>query len=252
MDDLPAVQSLWIGGNLSRMEITSINSFMNKGHDYHLYTFGKVENIPEGVENKNARSIITDKSFNYSNPKQRANLSDIFRYKLLREKGGIWVDTDIVCVRPFVFEEERIFASERVQRQNRLGFDVPEKPTNCVMKFQKGSNVMEYCYEETKNKNPKNVEWTELGPKMVKKAVQKFNLKSSVFPFWKFCPISPWKWKDFITKSTETKIKEKVKRAVLRPYSYHLWNSQWSRCNVDKDIKYSTKTIYGKMQDKNL
>ncbi len=61
------IQSLWIGGSLGKMEQLSAKSFIDHGHTYHLYTYGKVENIPEGVIVKDGNEIV---------PK-----SEIFRYK---------------------------------------------------------------------------------------------------------------------------------------------------------------------------
>ena len=38
-DDGSIIQSLWIGGSLSNLEILSIKSFLQNGHTYHLYTY---------------------------------------------------------------------------------------------------------------------------------------------------------------------------------------------------------------------
>ena len=55
------IQSLWIGGSLSQMEQLSAKSFIEQGHEYHLYTYGSVENIPEGVILRDGNDIL-DKS----------------------------------------------------------------------------------------------------------------------------------------------------------------------------------------------
>ena len=41
------VKSLWIGPNLSTLEILSIKSFLKCGHRMHLYTYHPIENIPK-------------------------------------------------------------------------------------------------------------------------------------------------------------------------------------------------------------
>ena len=51
------IQSLWIGESLGKMEQLSAKSFIDHGHTYHLYTYGKVENIPEGVIVKDGNVI---------------------------------------------------------------------------------------------------------------------------------------------------------------------------------------------------
>ena len=42
------IQGLWIGSELSMLERLSIASFLDNGHDYHLYTYGDVRGIPDG------------------------------------------------------------------------------------------------------------------------------------------------------------------------------------------------------------
>ena len=39
----PPIQSLWIGGKLSLMEQLTINSFINNGHEFHLYVYDEIE-----------------------------------------------------------------------------------------------------------------------------------------------------------------------------------------------------------------
>ena len=43
------IQGLWIGSRLSRFEYNSIKSYLVAGYEYHLYTYDKVDNIPENV-----------------------------------------------------------------------------------------------------------------------------------------------------------------------------------------------------------
>ena len=62
------IQSLWIGTELSKLERLSIKSFLDNGHEYHLYLYDTVKNIPEGAVVKDANEIL-DKSeiFYYKN-----------------------------------------------------------------------------------------------------------------------------------------------------------------------------------------
>ena len=43
-----------------------------------------------------------------------ATFSDLFRTKLLYALGGIWVDMDVLCLRPFDFEQPYVFRSHRL------------------------------------------------------------------------------------------------------------------------------------------
>ena len=235
------------------MERTSIRSFLGNGHSFHLYKYGKVEGIPKGVEVKDAKSIMDEGDMRkYKGKKDYATFSDIFRYKLLLEKGGIWVDTDIICLRPFDFNGEHVFASERVERQSKWEVRLPSRPVGCVIKSPKGSEMMSYCLEKSKEKSFDKIKWAEVGPDLLTKAVKKFEMQESVFPPWKFCPIPWWKWENLSETSVRIRIIEGIKRSVLKPYSYHLWHSKWGSDGKGKNDIYPQNTIYGSLQNEFL
>ena len=45
----PIIQSLWIGKELSVLEQLCICSFLKNGHNFHLYTYEKINNVPDGT-----------------------------------------------------------------------------------------------------------------------------------------------------------------------------------------------------------
>src|SRR5712692_1793699 len=116
------IQGLWIGSRLSAMEELSIRSFMAHGHEYHLYTYGQVENVPEGTVLRNANEIISfEKLFKYRDYDSYSGFSNHFRYKLLLQNGGWWADLDLICLRPFDFKAEYVFSSEDRQPNDGNG-----------------------------------------------------------------------------------------------------------------------------------
>ena len=87
-----------------------------------------------------------------------------FRYKLLLERGGMYSDTDIVCLRPFAFAEEMPYAvaSERIPEpagQVRLN--------GCFLKAPAGSELMRECWDACAATDPATVRWGETGPELV-------------------------------------------------------------------------------------
>ena len=103
----PIIQGLWIGAELSVMEQLSIASFLRNGHEYHLYTYAELANVPAGTVIRDANEILPAAAiFQYKDRPSYAGFSNFFRYKLLLERGGWWVDSDLVCLRPFDFTVE--------------------------------------------------------------------------------------------------------------------------------------------------
>ena len=145
-DDKITVNSLWIGTELGAIELLTIRSFIGRGHHIKLWLYDVLKTpLPDGVEICDANLILPkDKVFAYRNKNKYghgkgsvAGFSDIFRYKLLYEKGGWWVDMDITCLKPLNFTEPYYF-----RKHHDLLL------VGNVMKCPAHSELMLKCYEE--------------------------------------------------------------------------------------------------------
>ena len=106
------VQSLWVGPQLSILEVMCIKSFQRVGHTFILYTYEKVKNVPKGTIIKDANTIIKKKNL-FDFKSSLLPFSDIFRYTMLYKNGGYWVDLDMIALKPLDFKEPYVFSSER-------------------------------------------------------------------------------------------------------------------------------------------
>ena len=127
------IQSLWIGERLTKMEQLSIKSFVENGHEYHLYTYGDVKGIPEGTTVKDGNEILDKSEIYYYKNGSVSAFSNLFRFTLLYKKGGYWADTDLVCVRPFKLEQDFVISSEPMTDYSGLNINAG------LLKFPKGS-----------------------------------------------------------------------------------------------------------------
>lgn len=152
------IQGLWIGDKLSRFEYNSIKSYIKQGYEYHLYTYGKVNNIPEGVIIKDGNDILDKKNIFYYEG-SIAPFSDLFRYKLLFEKGGVWTDCDIICINrlPIDKQHEYIFVAERTILKGAFASCMKTPPYTCkkkkvlnsFIKCPVSSEIMRIMYEKS-------------------------------------------------------------------------------------------------------
>ncbi|UXE67962.1 MAG: hypothetical protein KA713_05050 [Chryseotalea sp. WA131a] len=101
------IQSLWIGDSLSPIEILSINSFIKNQYQFDLYCYDPISNVPAGVNLKDANEIIPREEVFIAH-NSYAIFADYFRSLLLYHNGGTWVDTDVVCLRRFDFDENEV------------------------------------------------------------------------------------------------------------------------------------------------
>lgn len=111
----PPVQSLWVGERLSPIEQLCVSSFLHHGHEFHLYRYGELAGVPAGARVMDAGAIIPRRQvfMHRYGSGSYAIFSDWFRWTLLYRRGGWWVDMDVVCLKPFVFEAAPVFGGDQ-------------------------------------------------------------------------------------------------------------------------------------------
>jgi mannosyltransferase OCH1-like enzyme len=232
------VQGLWIGSELSAMERMSINSFLMNGHEYHLYVYDDVKRVPEGAVIKDGNEILPSSMiFLYKDYASYSGFSNFFRYKLLLDKGGWWADTDLICLKPFDFHEEHVFASEIIHDDVLI--------TSGVIKAPAGSQAMRYAWQVCQTKNPQQLVWGETGPKLMAETVREFSLEAYVKPCNVFCPLSVLDWHKVREPDGDLTFAETT-------HAVHLWNEAWRRTGHDKNASYHPDCLYEKLKRKYL
>ena len=229
------IQGLWVGPELSVMEQLSISSFLQNGHDYHLYAYDDVKNIPDGTVIIDANKILpSSRIFQYTGRPSYAGFANFFRYKLLLERGGWWADSDTICLKPFDFPGEYVFPSE-INHKGR------EVVAACVIKAAPGSDVMAYAWNVCQKKNTARLVWGETGPRLMAKAVKKFGLDKYKTNHHAFCPIDYEEWGRVLQPGFELLIHEQT-------YAIHLWNEMWRAAGQDKNAPYDPMCLYEKLK----
>jgi len=232
------VQGLWVGNELSVMERLSIASFLSHGHEYHLYVYGEVGNIPNGTTVRDARDILPESLiFQYKTHKSFSAFANFFRYKLLLERGGWWVDADTICLKPFDFPREYVFSSERYGTHEYV---------NCgVIKVPPGSAVMSHAWGACCSKNREDLKWGEVGPRLIAESVEQQSLHRFVESPHVFCPIAYPDWHAALDPARNWHFTDDV-------YAVHLWNEMWRRDHRDKDQVFHRDCLYEQLKRRYL
>jgi mannosyltransferase OCH1-like enzyme len=229
------IQGLWIGQSLSTMENLSIQSFIEHGHEYHLYTYNALSDVPPKAVIKDANEILpASMIFQYKEHKSYAGFSNYFRYKLLLEKGGWWSDLDIICLKPLSFDTDYVFASEVSEK----GVEVV---TSGILKAPKGAEVLCQAWATCRSKNPQELKWGETGPELLQELVLKLSLNEYVKDSTTFCPIHPLRFYEVI-------LPNRWKTFSDQTHTVHLWNEFWRRFEIDKDEEYTPTSLYERLK----
>ncbi len=175
---LPIIQSLWIGDNLTNLEKLCVQSFIDNGHEFHLYTYTDIGGIPTAAIVKDGNEILpADKIFR--NKKGGfSGFANWFRYQMLYKNGGYWVDMDMVCLRPFDFENEIVFCEE--SHFNWFA--------NFILRFPAKHPLMKAMVDICKtNSQIKNAAATQIGgPAFLTKQIKQAGLEELAIPYTRF------------------------------------------------------------------
>lgn len=96
------VHTFWIGGPLDEVSWLSLSSFVKHGFQVNLWCYPPaLKQVPYGVILCDASTVLPESVTYQHRLGSWAPFSDWFRFALLYKHGGIWADTDIICLRPF-------------------------------------------------------------------------------------------------------------------------------------------------------
>lgn len=232
---LEPVQSLWIGDELSEMEQLSIRSFLKNGHPFHLYVYGPtLHNVPPGTKLFDANEIIPHKDV-FTVRGGYSSFSDFFRWKLVGDKGGWWVDLDTVCLKPFDFMGDYVFVG---------GLGKPGS-ADCIssgmFKAPKGSEIMKAGWEQCQKMDPTTMTWGQAGPPLFTELVHAFGLTNAIVPARLFFPV-------FYTEAPKIFTDIYVPRIAADCYSVHLFNEIWRLAGADKNATYPENSLYEQLK----
>ena len=229
---MSSVFSTFWSGPLNLREYVCFNSFIKNNHQFEVYTYDSLSNLPKGVIIRDASEIIPIdeyKKYKSKFSKRWAIFADKFRYLLLLKKGGWWVDADIVCLSPIINIKDD---------QSFMCFQHDEFINNACLKFTKGDEVMKYCvdyiekWEKDNNYNYEKLWWGQIGPFLITEAIKKLNRIDEVFDskFAYPCPYN--ETLDLINPSKSEKLR------ILSKDSYfcHLWNEILYREKIPKSF----------------
>jgi hypothetical protein len=121
----PDVVTFW-HGPLDALRLTCLRSQVAAGHKVTVYSFDPLAGLPDGVGNAEAEAILPHAFSERLRPPQPdgswrdwtvLQFSDFFRMRLMAEGAGLWLDADVLLLRPVEIDQTRpYFAWERARQ----------------------------------------------------------------------------------------------------------------------------------------
>jgi hypothetical protein len=244
---LPTIRMFW-HGPFSRLERLSVASFLGNGHPVDLYVYEEPAGVPNGVELRDASTVLPKSAlFRHKRTNSLALFADWFRYRLLYERGGIWADADVICLRPFNYEDAVVYAwlDEELINNAVLGLPPRHPLAQWMMECCENPNrILQYDGLQMRfrklrrrllmGNRRENVRWGENGPRGLTRAAKHLGYVQSALPSWHFYPVAPQNWNSLFRPPTNGKrIDFGSSRAV------HFWNNYVERSpGFDKNATF--------------
>jgi hypothetical protein len=135
---LPDIVTFW-RGPLDRLRQTCLRSQVAVGHKVIVYSFDPLPGLPDGVHNAEAEAVLPYAFSERLRPPQpdgswrdwtTLQYSDFFRIRLMALNAGVWLDADVLLMKPVEIDPAKpYFAWERGrQLGNSVIYLPPDDP----------------------------------------------------------------------------------------------------------------------------
>jgi hypothetical protein len=215
--------SFWAGARISGFEAACAASFVQRGHSLCVFSFDRIENLPEGVELRDAGELVEERSthrFLIEGRPSLSHFSDYFRYKLFQKTPLAWVDMDMLLLRPLPDNlGGTILAKE--EEQSVCG---------AFMRIDGRAPQLADLIGRTESLMDRNLIWGETGPRLLTKVFGQREVFEAAHSPRVFFPIHfAAIWKTFLPE-----YRDECTEMCRDAYTVHLWNNIIDRIGVWK------------------
>lgn len=234
------IQSLWVGSDLDIVQQLCLASYLYHGHEVCLYVYQDLKNIPKGVVVKDANEILPEKDIFYSHG-SLAHFSDWFRWQMIFDKSGYWVDMDEVCLKPFNFSDDYVFGYESYAVANavlkfpshhylaELMVFMSQNP-NHILPWDTKHDIKRKQNRIKKNLGREHTLWGEAsGPTGLTKALFYFGLDGFIKPYYYFYGLNA-------TQIRRMLLDNNFDECIFENmYAIHIWKDAFIK-NIDNSM----------------
>ena len=215
--------TFWSGEQLSAFECACLRSLAVRGYPVHLYSFDQIANVPAGIALRDAAEIAPPESvrrFLYAGKPNLSHYSDYFRYLLFRKTPHIWIDADMLLLRPLdIALKGTLLARER-----------EDSICGAIMRLDNTRPELDRLIASTEAAMDRELKWGETGPGLITKIFGRSATFGDAFAPQFFFPITHDDfWKAFLPE-----YRGECEQLCAEAFGVHLWNNIVDRLGVWK------------------
>jgi hypothetical protein len=213
--------SFWHGGDLSSYEIACLTSFAAYGNEVSVYSYDPVPRLPAGIVAKDASQIASRDSLNdfpVNRVPSMAHFTDYFRFLLFTKTDEIWVDTDMLLLRPY----------DLVDVVQIIGLETAKSSCTALLRLDPYDRRLNELIQRVEMMKGTDIKWGDTGPRLLTSI---YGVDSSL-PEKYFYPVH---FDDYYKVFLPSYLDECAK-ACADSYSLHLWNNRLVKMALFKRI----------------
>jgi hypothetical protein len=215
--------SFWEGA-LNPFAYACLASFPAAGASLRVFSYDSRLDLPPGVRLEDARAICPDQSltrrFIANGKPSIATFADMFRYRMIRDTGCCWVDTDLLCLRkPAFASDDFIFC----RQADAVGTSLIN---NAVLRLPPSHPALAELLAVAEAAIDVDQRWGAIGPFLLTPVLTKHGLLGRALEPHLCYPIEPEQfWKAFLPA-----YRDWVAEAARGANLVHLWSEAilWS------------------------
>ena len=241
------IQTLWIGDKLNELSELAIKSWLNQGYNIILYSDTWKEDdilINPKIEQRDALDIMDFNEISDILP-----FSDLWRFKLLYKKGGLWLDSDMILLDQ-IPNDKILISSEYTMNSGAYKSQLPYICNIGVLRFPRHDQILKRIIDKIESNN-NTAEFCD-NMKIFRKIIKNTEYSKFVKDPSLFCPISWWDAKEFyydIEYKTKYAVKPLSNDIVLNnSIAVHAWNNfTYNRHCIDFN-KIEKHSMYNRLK----
>ncbi len=256
------ITGLWVGETLPLLARLCIQSFLDHGHEFQLFTYRPYDNIPSGATVRDAREILPESAVFYHENGSLAPFADWFRNEFLVREGGYWTDLDVACLSDdfpdadtwFCTQEKGLVAvgviafpphhplmeALRSMAEDPAAAAPWDSPEESAARQHLAKQVSDVA--ERRRKAP----WGHCGPEGFTRALRHFDMLSQSAPPSRLYPLHYTVWRKCYNGDCHLQSPE-----LNNAWAIHLWG-EMLRHEPDALENVSRSSIVGQLLDKHL
>jgi hypothetical protein len=165
------VQTFWHGRAIGAYQLLCLRSFADRGHQVEVFSYDSDLRLPGWIERRQAAEILPrDQVLRPLEGKRFAIHGHLFRYALLHQRGGWWIDPDVALLKPDLPDQKLFFA----------GYDIFNRTSTGALKFPKGHPIIQAALNKTLSLGGDVAAWEQAGASLLTDLIRENGLDAAL------------------------------------------------------------------------